>query len=200
MHNDYAFQADGVDVAIAMQEIDERGFPVRTDSVLRLAPEPDFTRPEVRFMWHHIEDHERGMNMQFPHMLRLPEGAGQAVLEALSRYYNGTADNTAIRADRDRERSRRDLTEDRLWELASGMASTQGMCAGHVQDILFQAVRNLADSDGVGVKLAEYLNNMITAQTMATQHPGPPLRFHESTEFGRCRGHMPWDYATECTA
>lgn len=196
--DDFRFASGGLDVQVGLQELNDQGLPVRTDAVMTFQNQ-DGTPADVIWRWHFITEEERGLKLDGA-SLRLEEGVGQALLEALARHYHGTSDTHRMANDIGRERQRRELAEDRLWEILSGMANSGGVAGGYLHDILFKAVQNAGESDGVAIKLAEFLTAMTAAQAMATQQAGPPLRFHESTEFGRCRGHMPWDFGEECRA
>lgn len=198
--NDFRFASGGLDVQVGLQELNDQGLPVRTDAVLTFQG-PDGQPVEASWKWHYISEHERGILMNGA-SLRLEEGVGQALLEALARHYHGTSDTHRMANDLGRERQRRDMAEDRLWEILSSMSSTQSVSAGHVQDILFQMVKNAGSSDESAIRMVDLLNTMAQGQnqTVTTEQPGLPLRFHESPEFGRCRGHMPWDLGEECRA
>jgi hypothetical protein len=181
--NEYAFAADGVDIGISMAEVDERGFPLKTHAVLRMMPQNETDRT-IRFQWHIVLDHERAIELQFPHIIRLPEGVGQALLEALSRNYHGSADVHRMDADLGRERARRDEAENRIWNILDRMTTGLAM---------------ESNADPVAMQLAQYLPALSLAVSRTTDPPpvgSPPLQFHSNT---LCRGHMPWDMRHECT-
>lgn len=196
--DDFRFASGGLDLRVGLQELNESGMPVRTDAIM-MFQDQDGQPVNASWRWHYITEEERVIAVDGA-SLRLEEGVGQALLEALARHYHGTSDTHRMANDLGRERQRRDLAEDRLWEVLNGMATSGGVAGGYLHDILFKAVQNAADSDGVAIKLAEFLTAMTAANAMAAQHAGPPLQFHQSTEFGRCRGHMPWDMGEECRA
>jgi hypothetical protein len=193
-----------------MAEVDDRGFPLKTHAVLRMG-EQDTPDRTIRFHWHVVQDHERAMDLEFPHIIRIPEGVGQALLEALSRNYLGSADVQRLAADVIRERARRDTAEDRLWNILDRMTTHLSMemnadpvalelarQSGREPDVQFVPERN----ESVAQKLADHIPALIMSIDRNSAPPpvgSPPLLFHEPGTPGQCGGHMPWDLKDICT-
>jgi hypothetical protein len=183
INDDFRFAAGGVELQVGTQELNDAGLPVRTDAVLTMQDEHG-NPVNASLRWHFIEEHERGM-MLTGAALRLEEGVGQAILEALARHYHGTSDTHRMANDLGRERQRRDQAEDRLWNILDRFSTELSM------------ETNAADP--VAMQLAQYLPALSLAVSRATDPPpvgSPPLQFHHNT---LCRGHMPWDFVEVCS-
>jgi hypothetical protein len=198
--NDYAFAADGIDVTVAIQDVDERGMPLRIQQVMQLGEQQQHDPTVVPFYWHYREEGELGLVPDYQFKLRFPEGVGQALLEGLARHYHGTHDVHAVRADLGHERERRRLTEDRLWETMQHMLDMQRHPAQQTPTEAGQTAKALADylpaitmamnriGDGPTQPLSEIRE--------ISQPPNPHLMYHYGNH---CLGHMPHDFQEECT-
>lgn len=208
--DDYRFAAGGVDLQVGMQELDDRGMPVRTDAVLTLQDE-NGSPVEAKWRWRFIDDHERGMVLNGA-TLNLQEGVGQAILEALARHYHGTNDTHRMANDLGRERQRRDQAEDRLWEMSSMIVTGAQVSRGHVEDVLNMAVQaqalqaqtsgNPTEMGTSMARLVDYLPELLlrVARLQPLQNsPQEDMMFHTGID-NHCRGHMPWDFSESCTS
>jgi hypothetical protein len=121
----YAFQSGGIACRIVLADIDERGHVVRALQKLVLGE-------RGMFQWQHITDNERaGMASESDgSVLILPEGVGEALQEALSRYYHGgPAPDRLARADFEHERARRDKLEDVMLGMVDRSVASLGVIA-----------------------------------------------------------------------
>jgi hypothetical protein len=208
--DDFTFAAGGVELQVGLQELNDQGIPVRTDAVLTMQ-DAQGNPVDVSWRWHYISEEER--NMLLPKSsLRLEEGVGQAILEALARHYHGTSDTHRMANDLGRERQRRDQAEDRLWEVLSQLATHEQVESGRTGEILFQAVQAqslLAQASGqpteMGTavsRLTDYLPELLMRVSRLQPSPASPqenLLFHTGID-NHCRGHMPWDFGEGCSS
>lgn len=118
--DDFLFSGGGVIIRVAVQEINDQGWATRTHQIL------ENTEDGFRFRLR-TDDERAGMVVaenDTRTSIRLPEGVGEVLLEALARHFHGSASAQDLRADLAHERTRRDLLEDRAHELAVRAAET----------------------------------------------------------------------------
>jgi hypothetical protein len=93
--DDYNFAMGGISFRIALLEIGENGFPIRTIRILRRSEDGG-----AYCEWYTPTDEDR---MALPtgtdrSVFHLPEGCGEALLEALTRHYDRGVTNADARA------------------------------------------------------------------------------------------------------
>lgn len=119
------FASDSVDIAIIQS--DAAGSPDTPKRILRLASD------ESRFpFWEPLPEDARNVEPT----LRLNNEAALALLDALTRHYQGAEDTRALRRDYDAERKRVDQLTATLGTIASSLASRVVNTSGEPEPVL----------------------------------------------------------------
>jgi hypothetical protein len=182
--DDMAFTMGGISFRIAEVEIGHEGWPVRTIRILR---RPDTADGYVS--WYLPTEEERMMAPQGSDLSvwNLPEGCGEALLEALTRHYNRgqpTADARAYYELWKHESERRDAAEDQL--------------SAALVALLHNNQTNRQTEPGVlAGKLADFLPAIAMRLPHSTETFHTELVFHNGVQ--GCLGHMPYDIMPHCT-
>lgn len=116
--NDYLFGSDGIHYRIGLVDVDDRGYPVHT--VQRLIRVDGSNHPA----WHVPTEEERlgatSPTRDDPSIFYLPEGCGEALLDALLRHFRGISPDAQLAALLSHEQDRRDKLEEALIRIAQG--------------------------------------------------------------------------------
>lgn len=115
--DDFTFMTGGIHFRIALCDVDQRGYPVRTIQRLHRTP-------TMNPIWQPISDEERQGLMPSASddtaIWHLPEGCGEALTDALVRHFRGIAPDAAMAALLSHEQERRDKLEEALIRIAQG--------------------------------------------------------------------------------